>query len=52
MTAKAGEKAQRTGTFHCAECSEKVDVKEGQEIPKCPNGHSEFDRRTDEPGNK
>jgi DNA-directed RNA polymerase subunit RPC12/RpoP len=52
MTAKAGEKAQKTGEFHCAKCGEKVSVKEGQKIPKCPNGHTEFGSRTKEPGNK
>ncbi|TDD50640.1 alpha helical protein [Nonomuraea terrae] len=50
MAAKAGEKAQESGVFHCAKCSEKVQVKKGDKIPKCPNGHATFDRRTDEPG--
>jgi DNA-directed RNA polymerase subunit RPC12/RpoP len=52
MAAHAGEKAQKTGVFHCAKCSEKVSVKEGHKIPKCPNGHTEFETRTNEPGNK
>ena len=52
MAAHAGEKAQKTGVFHCAKCNEKVQVKEGDKIPKCPNGHTEFDTRTHEPGNK
>lgn len=52
MAAHTGEKAQRTGVFHCAKCNEKVSVKEGDTIPRCPNGHTEFDTRTDEPGNK
>src|SRR6266545_2023317 len=30
----------------------KVHVVEGHKIPKCPNGHSEFDTRTGEPGNR
>jgi DNA-directed RNA polymerase subunit RPC12/RpoP len=51
MVAHAGEKAQKTGVFHCAECGEKVSAKEGEKIPKCPNGHTEFDSRTQEPGN-
>jgi hypothetical protein len=52
MAAKAGEKAQKTGDFHCAKCNEKVHVKQGDKIPKCPNGHNEFETRTNEPGNK
>jgi hypothetical protein len=52
MTAKAGEKANKTGEFHCATCGEKVSVQEGHKIPKCPNGHTEFKSRTNEPGNK
>lgn len=49
MAAQAGETAQKTGTFHRAHCSEKVRVQEGHKIPKCPNGHSTFERRTGEP---
>jgi hypothetical protein len=52
MAAHAGEKAQKTGDFHCAVCSEKVHVKQGDKIPKCPNGHTGFETRTKEPGNK
>jgi Zn finger protein HypA/HybF involved in hydrogenase expression len=52
MAAHAGEKAQKTGDFHCAKCHEKVHVQQGHKIPKCPNGHSEFETRTKEPGNK
>lgn len=52
MTARAGEKARKTGTFHCQVCSETVRVQEGDTIPECPNGHEKFDRRTDEPGTK
>jgi hypothetical protein len=52
MAAHAGEKAQKTGDFHCAKCDAKVHVQQGHKIPKCPNGHSEFDTRTKEPGNK
>jgi formylmethanofuran dehydrogenase subunit E len=29
MFAHAGEKAQKSGEFHCAKCGEKVSVKEG-----------------------
>jgi uncharacterized CHY-type Zn-finger protein len=52
MAAHAGERAQKTGVFHCATCKEKVSVKQGEKIPKCPNGHSRFESRTHEPGNK
>ncbi len=52
MAAHAGERAEKTGTFHCAKCSETVRVSKGEEIPKCPNGHTEFESRTGEPGNK
>ena len=52
MAARAGEKAQKTGVFHCAKCDAKVSVNQGDEIPKCPNGHTEFDSRTQEPGNR
>ncbi|WP_165985279.1 alpha helical protein [Streptomyces sp. YIM 98790] len=49
MTAKAGEKARKTGDFFCAECSAKVHVDAGDEIPACPNGHKEFATRRHEP---
>lgn len=52
MVAKTGEKAQKTGDFHCSSCSETVHVKEGDTIPPCPCGKNEFDSRTGEPGNK
>lgn len=52
MSAHAGEKAEKSGRFHCAKCSQSVSVKQGDTIPKCPNGHTEFKSRTDEPGNK
>jgi len=52
MVAKAGETAQKTGDFHCAACGAKVHVNEGDKIPKCPNGHAEFETRTGEPGNR
>ncbi|SEK60939.1 zinc ribbon-containing protein [Nonomuraea pusilla] len=50
MVAHAGEAAQETGVFHCTECGEKVHVKKGDKIPKCPNGHTTFGSRTGEPG--
>lgn len=52
MVAHAGEEAQRTGDFYCAKCDEKVHVKQRDRIPRCPNGHSEFEARRNEPGNK
>jgi hypothetical protein len=52
MAAKAGERAQKTGDFHCATCGEKVHVTKGDKIPKCANGHTEFDTRTGEPDTK
>jgi hypothetical protein len=52
MAAHAGEKAQKTGDFYCAHCSEKVHVEQGDEIPPCPNGHKTFETRRNEPGNK
>jgi Zn finger protein HypA/HybF involved in hydrogenase expression len=53
MSAKAGEKAEKTGDFRCAKCHEKVHVKSGDKIPKCPNcGSDTYDTRQNEPGNK
>lgn len=52
MAAHAGERAQKTGDFYCAHCDAKVHVTQGDTIPKCPNGHSEFETRRHEPGNK
>ncbi|KAA6212300.1 alpha helical protein [Streptomyces albofaciens JCM 4342] len=51
MTAKSGEKAQKTGDFYCTRCHEKVHVRQGEKIPPCPNGHKEFGARRNEPGN-
>ena len=45
MTAKAGERAQKTGDFYCDSCGEKVHVTKGDKIPKCPNGHSNVGTR-------
>lgn len=53
MAAHAGEKARKTGTFHCQRCNETVRVQEGKQIPQCPNCSGKtYDERTDEPGNK
>ena len=53
MAAHAGEHANKTGRFHCENCSETVEVKEGQEIPRCPNcGNDTYGSRTREPDTK
>lgn len=52
MAAHAGEKVHKTGDFYCANCDGKVHVKQGDEIPPCPNGHKSFETRRNEPGNK
>lgn len=52
MSAKAGERAQKTGDFYRASCDEKVHVTEGGKMPECPNGHKTFETRRHEPGNK
>lgn len=52
MTAKAGERARKTGTFHCASCDHTVRVQKGEKIPPCPCGKNEYDRRSDEPDTK
>jgi DNA-directed RNA polymerase subunit RPC12/RpoP len=49
MPARTGDRAEAGGTFHCAVCGAKVEVHEGDEIPRCPNGHEVFNRRTNEP---
>lgn len=35
-----------------SELEDGVHVTQGDEIPKCPNGHTEFDSRTNEPDTK
>lgn len=45
MMARAGEKATQSGDCICQECSEKVHVEKGQNIPKCPCGGEEFSMR-------
>jgi predicted RNA-binding Zn-ribbon protein involved in translation (DUF1610 family) len=53
LSAHAGEEAQKTGDFRCQKCHEKVHVKKGGKILKCPNcGSAVFDTRLNEPGNK
>lgn len=48
MTARAGERALETGTFHCDRCSHTVRVQEGELLPPCPCGGG-YGERTDEP---
>jgi hypothetical protein len=36
MPAHTGQRAEKTGTFHCRGCDEAVRVREGQKIPECP----------------
>jgi Zinc-ribbon containing domain len=52
LTAHAGEKAQKTGDFYCAQCDQKVHVKQGDKIPRCPNGHTGFESRRHETDTK
>ena len=53
MAAHAGEKAEKTGDFHCAKCGQRVHVDRGDRIPKCPHcGNDSYESRTGEPGNK
>lgn len=49
MAAHAGERAQKTRVFHCATCRAQVAVRAGEEIPRCPNGHTEFKQRMQQP---
>jgi hypothetical protein len=49
MVAKAGERAEKTGDFYCESCDAKVHVTKGDKIPKCPNRHSQFGSRRNEP---
>jgi hypothetical protein len=51
MTAKAGEKAQKTGDFYCQECNEKHHVEQGETLPKCSCGTGDYDECRNEPGN-
>ena len=49
MAAHAGERAQRTRVLHCATCQVQVPVRAGEEIPRCPNGHTEYKQRMQQP---
>jgi Na+-translocating ferredoxin:NAD+ oxidoreductase RNF subunit RnfB len=48
MPAYSGERAEKTGTFHCRGCAEAVRVRKGDRIPECPCGGTTFDSRTHE----
>lgn len=50
MAAHAGDTALKTRVFHCARCAATVPVRQGEVIPACPNGHTEFKQRMQEPG--
>ncbi len=53
MAAHAGEKAEKTGDFRCEKCHQRVHVKAGEHIPKCPHcGNDTYGSRENEPGNK
>jgi hypothetical protein len=43
MTPRAGEKADRTGVYSCATCGCTVSVQRGHTMPRCPNGHTDFE---------
>ena len=49
MAAHAGDVARQTHVFECARCGKTVPVKQGDTIPACPDGHTEFKRRMQEP---
>lgn len=52
MSAKAGERARKTGDFVCEQCNNRVHVTQNDKIPKCPNcGNDTFDERRSEPSN-
>lgn len=49
MAAKAGERAERTGTFHCEKCGNTVRAEKGERIPACPKcGNTTYGSRTSE----
>ncbi|WP_338861602.1 alpha helical protein (plasmid) [Mycetohabitans rhizoxinica] len=53
MTARARERAQKTGDFRCAKCHRSTHVPAGTPLPKCPHcGNETYSERTHEPGNK
>ncbi len=52
MAAHAGEQARKTGDFKCKGCDEVVHVNQGQTIPPCNCGATEFEARRHEPGEK
>jgi uncharacterized CHY-type Zn-finger protein len=50
MAAYAGQKALKTTVLHCGRCRETVSVRQGDVIPPCPNGHTEFKKRMQDHG--
>ncbi len=49
MAAHAGDTAQKTRIFTCATCGDTVRVQQGELIPPCRNGHTEFKNRMQQP---
>ena len=52
MPARSGQRAERTGTFHCRGCDEAIRVRKGELIPACPCGGNTFQSRTHELGTR
>jgi hypothetical protein len=52
MAAHAGETARQTVVLHCGRCGATVSVRAGELIPPCPNGHTEFKKRMQDPGRR
>lgn len=50
MPAYSGERSRKSGDFCCQQCRQRVNVIEGDEIPKCPNcGNDTYDDKVCEP---
>jgi hypothetical protein len=45
MALHAGEIAAATGAVRCSHCGTAINVHKGDVIPRCPNGHVDFDER-------
>jgi hypothetical protein len=52
VAAYAGQIAQKTVILHCGRCGATVSVRAGEQIPSCPNGHTEFKKRMQDPGRR
>jgi hypothetical protein len=42
MSAQAGQTSERAELLHCAQCDQTVYVNIGDQIPSCPNGHTNY----------